>query len=126
MPINSKQKGSAFERAVARHWRDTFGCDAQTSRLMSKAEDDNGVDLVGTNIVESQFAVQCKAVEKSVNTHKILSEMITPGLRVLYHKRNNQKTVVSMFEADFDSLILELKQLRELRDRVGSMVEGPN
>ena len=101
--INSKDKGSTFERTTAKSMRMKLGYkDCATSRLMSRIMDDGGVDLVNTGI----FYVQCKAEERAVYPHNIIPAMISDGhINVLFHKKNYKGTMVSMSEEDFYKIV---------------------
>ena len=96
--INSKQKGSAYERKLAKEFRE-FGFDkCKTSRFESKMLDDAGVDLTNTGI----FNVQAKAVERLGSYHNILDSMPKgTNYNLIFHKRNRLGEVVVMTKDDF-------------------------
>ena len=102
----SRVKGHAFERDMAKWWRD-LGFNCVTSRAESKRLDAAGIDLV----LDAPFDVQCKANEKLGPPHKVLGEIEDrPGrYRVLFHKLNRSGVCVSMTLEDFGELIQMLK-----------------
>lgn len=97
--MNSRNKGCAYERAVAKEFRD-FGFEkCKTSRYESKMLDDMKVDLTNTGF----FNVQLKAVERlSPSYHEILKSMPQDhNYNVIFHKRNRKGEVVAMAKEDF-------------------------
>ena len=97
--INSKQKGSAYERKLATEFR-AFGFEnCKTSRFESKMLDDLGVDLTHTGF----FNVQAKAVERLGSYHDILASMPQDdnNYNTIFHKRNRKGEVVVMTKEDF-------------------------
>jgi hypothetical protein len=105
--VNVKQKGNRFEVAVARMLRPLWP-NVQTSRLMNKWLDGQGVDLVETY----PFHIQCKHVERGLDPHKVLEHMpSTPGMyNVLIWKRNRKTTLVVMSVEDATEIAHMLKQ----------------
>ena len=99
--IHAKNKGSAFERFCAIWFRDRGWPGCATARYVSKEIDDQKVDLVRTG----PFNVQCKAVENLGSSHKVLEEMPTDKINLVFHKKNRQGTVVSMTIEDFDKVL---------------------
>jgi len=87
-------------------WSDEFGGTVERSGYVNKKLDDAGVDLVGTD----PFNIQCKAVESSINVHRILERMpIDSNMNVVFHKRNHAGTVVSMTMEDFMEMVKMLR-----------------
>ena len=80
----------------------------QTSRLMNKWLDGQGVDLVETY----PFHIQCKHVERGLDPHAVLEHMPnTPGMyNVLLWKRNRKTTLVVMSVEDATEIAHMLKQ----------------
>lgn len=109
MPVNGRQKGHSYERAIAEKFRKA-GYQCVTSRMESKAEDDRGGDLV---IEDCRWQVQCKAVETLGSAHNTLAKMQPTKNRIpiVFHKRNRQGTVVSMKEEDFWKLEAMLRNV---------------
>ena len=104
--INGRIKGKRFELKTAAMWTEKMGGPVERSGYVNKKLDDAGVDLVGTD----PFNIQCKAVESSMNIHKILDRMPQDqNMNVVFHKRNHAGTVVSMSEADFMEMVLMLR-----------------
>jgi len=102
MSINSKTKGSNYERKLAKEFRDFGFEDCKTSRFESKMLDDAGVDLTNTGI----FNVQAKAVERLGAYHKILDSMPKDNnYNVIFHKRNRLGEVVVMTKEDFYDIL---------------------
>jgi len=101
--INSRAKGHAYELQIVNRLKD-LGYDAVTSRSESKRMDDLGVDIIDN----TNFYIQCKAVEKlKPSLHDILKRMPTDKVPVVYHKRNNMGTIVSLKQEDFEKLLLQ-------------------
>lgn len=109
--MNVKQKGNRFEVAVARMLRPLFP-NVQTSRLMNKWLDGQGVDLVETY----PFYIQCKHVERGLDPHAVLEHMpSTPGMyNVLLWKRNRKTTLVVMSVEDATKIAHILKYERNI------------
>lgn len=106
--INGRAKGKTYELALIKeilHWFE----DAVSSRSESKRTDDAGVDIMYTDPLQ----IQAKAVEKSINTHKILAGMpqVEGKLNLVFHKRNHQGCVVSMKKSDFYQLWDQVQQI---------------
>lgn len=104
MGVHSKNKGSAYERKVAKEFREIGFEDCKTSRFESKMLDDLGVDLTNTGI----FNVQLKAVERMTKSyHDILSSMPQDdnNYNVIFHKRNRKGEVVVMTKEDFYEIL---------------------
>lgn len=104
--INGRDKGKRFELKVAHMWQDRFNTVVERSGYVNKKLDDAGVDLVGTD----PFNIQCKAVESSINVHRILERMPHgSNYNVVFHKRNHMGTVVSMDVDDFMEMVTMLR-----------------
>ena len=98
---NSKDKGSRFERWVANELRNYFP-NIATSRLMSKIEDDNGIDLVNTD----DFAIQTKHYAKRTpNDWDVLDHMKTDKMKVYIKKIDRKEPLVVISFDDFKKLI---------------------
>ena len=110
--INGREKGKRFELKTAALWVAKFGGMVERSGYVNKKLDDAGVDLVGTD----PFNIQCKAVETSMNTHKIIERMPHDdgNYNVIFHKRNHMGTVVSMDLADFMEIVGMLRSAKIL------------
>lgn len=99
--INSRKKGTSYERELAQKFRDNGFPECLTSRHESKRLDDAGVDLCFTG----DWLVQAKAVEKlSPSVHEVLKRM-PEGMRVVFWKKNRLGTTVCMPEELFWSLL---------------------
>ena len=96
---HSKNKGSAYERKLAKEMRSFGYVNCKTSRFESKMLDDAGVDLTNTGM----FNIQAKAVERlSPSYHEILSSMPKDNnYNLIYHKRNRKGEVVVMSKEDW-------------------------
>ena len=103
MTINSRDKGHAYERKLAKEFRKLGYAECRTSREVSKIRDNMGVDLCGL----PDFNVQAKAVEKLGSVHEILKSMPKEEgvTNVVFHKRNRKGEVVSIKKEDFYKLI---------------------
>ena len=101
--MNSKEKGSQFERHLASKLRAEIFPQCYTSRFMGSAWDDyHGVDLTGTE----NFNIQCKALERIPPYHTILKNMPQGGkTNIVVHKRNNSGCIVALELDDFIKLI---------------------
>lgn len=98
--INARQKGHKYELQIRDKFIALGFSKCVTSRLESKSRDDAGVDLCYTG----PFNVQCKAIENLGSSHAILARMPSDGYNVVFHKKNNQGSVVSMTEETFFTL----------------------
>lgn len=97
--INARAKGHTFERKLMKMFQELGWTKCRTSRNESRARDDQKVDLCHT----APFNIQAKAVEKLGSMHDILSSMPKEpdNFNIVWHKRNNKGSVVSMSESDF-------------------------
>lgn len=104
--INARQKGHAYERAIVNELKDLGFEDCSTSRYSNRRLDDMKVDIDGMPM----FHVQCKAIENMGSAHKVLKEMPEDEkYNVVFHKRNNMGSVVSMSKEDFYEILTILK-----------------
>jgi hypothetical protein len=68
--------------------------------------DDLGVDIIDN----TDFYIQCKAVEKlKPSLHDILARMPIDKVPVVYHKRNNKGSTVTLKQEDFERLLLQTR-----------------
>lgn len=106
--INARNKGHQFELYMRNVFRALGFMDAKTSRSCNRELDAAGVDLVETG----RYLVQCKAVERSQDNHKLLARMpnVPGSIKVVAHKRNRQGTTVTMSLADFTLLATALQR----------------
>jgi hypothetical protein len=107
MSSAKRTKGHAYERQIAKVFNN-LGYNCVTSRSESRRTDDAGIDLCYTE----PFAVQCKAWESAPSYHKVLASMPQKkgSYNLLFHKRNNQGSVVVLKEEDFLELLEMLIQ----------------
>lgn len=99
--INSKNKGSSFERHCAKLLKPIFG-NIKTSRLVSKETDDRGIDLVNTN----DWAFQCKRYARNYPKLEESLEMDTDAeYKAVIHKRDHKKILVTLEWDDFIKLL---------------------
>jgi len=104
MALNAKQKGNRWELLCVHLLKPIFP-QAATARLMSKAADDAGMDLVNTG----RFNIQCKHVERGLDLHGTLDKMPTFGFNVVLWKKNRRTplAVLTMSQAqELTSLLL--------------------
>jgi hypothetical protein len=104
MALNAKQKGNRWELLCAHLLKPTWP-QVATARLMSKAADDAGMDLVNTG----RFNIQCKHVERGLDLHGTLDKMPTFGFNIVLWKRNRKTplAVLTMSQAqELTSLLL--------------------
>lgn len=100
MAVNGRNKGNAYERSLAKLFRE-LGFECTTSRYSSKELDDKKVDLCGLPI-----NVQAKAVEKLGCMHTVLDSMPKDEkINVVFHKKNRKGTIVAMTQEDFLQLL---------------------
>lgn len=100
--VNGRNKGNTYERVIAQTCRDKGFSAAVCSRAESKNRDDAGVDICYTD----PFNIQAKAVERFGKHHETLRAMPKDGnVNVIFHKRNNKGTTVTMMEEDFWKLV---------------------
>ena len=100
---HSKNKGSAYERKLAKEMREFGYVNCKTSRFESKMLDDAGVDLTNTGM----FNIQAKAVERlSPSYHEILASMPDGrNYNLIFHKRNRKGEVVVMSKDDWYDIL---------------------
>jgi hypothetical protein len=98
MAINSKQKGSSFERKVCKMLR-LYGYTAETSRYLNKKLDDKGVDIV----TDLPLNIQCKATEKYPKFAELLSNMPDNKTPCIVHKMNNKRPTITF---DFEEFMI--------------------
>lgn len=104
MAINAKQKGNRWELACARLLKPIWP-QAATARLMSKAADDAGIDLVNTG----RFNIQCKHVERGLDLHSTLDRMPNFGFNVVLWKRNRKTALAVLTMSQAQELIYLLQ-----------------
>ena len=106
--INARNKGHQFELYVRNVFRALGYMQCKTSRSCNRELDAAGVDLVESG----RYLVQCKAVERSMDMHKLLDRMPkTKGTTPLViHKKNRKGTTVTMQLADFLLLATALER----------------
>ena len=80
----------------------------KTSRSCNRELDAAGVDLVESG----RYLVQCKAVERSMDMHKLLDRMpkVKGTTPLVIHKKNRKGTTVTMQLADFILLATALER----------------
>ena len=101
--INARAKGNTYELQIIKRLKN-LGYEAVSSRYINKILDNQGVDIVDN----TKFYIQCKAQERlKPSPHDILARMPTDKIPVLYHKKNNQGTIVSLKLEDFERLLLQ-------------------
>jgi hypothetical protein len=111
MALKAKQKGNRWELACARLLKPTWP-QVATARLMSKAADDAGMDLVNTG----RFNLQCKHVERGLDLHGTLERMPTFGFNVVLWKRN-RKTALAVLTMSQAQELISLLQIATKIDK---------
>ena len=113
--INSRNKGNAYERKLAKMFREFGFENCRTSRYESKMLDDMKVDLTNTGI----FNIQAKAVERlSPTYHDILASMPQDtNYNLICHKRKNKGSIVVLPLKDFMELMEMLKMSKSINVR---------
>jgi hypothetical protein len=104
MALNAKQKGNRWELLCAHLLRPIWP-QVATARLMSKAADDAGMDLVNTG----RFNIQCKHVERGLDLHGTLDKMPTFGFNVVLWKKNRKTPLAVLTMSQAQELILLLQ-----------------
>lgn len=101
----NRDKGHNYERKIRTELIELGFENCQTSRYASREKDDQKVDLVNTE----PFNIQCKAVEKGINYHDLLSQLPKDGnYNLILHKRNRRETV-TMTKKDFYNILKTTK-----------------
>ena len=100
MALNAKQKGNRWELLCVHLLKPIFP-QVATARLMSKAADDAGMNLVNTG----RFNIQCKHVERGLDLHGTLERMPTFGYNVVLWKRNRKAPLVVLKMSEAQELI---------------------
>lgn len=105
-PRNNRRAGHGFERDIRKFFIDLGFLKCETSRYASREMDDKKVDLVHTD----PFYVQCKYTQQ-INAHNVLASMPQEKdkINLLFHKKKNLGTVVSMRMEDFAILLQGFK-----------------
>jgi len=97
MPINSRQKGAAFERTLAKILRER-GFDARRGQQFSGANGD--ADVVGLPGIH----IEAKAVEK-LNLYDAYEQSMRDSregeVPVVIHKKNRKTILITMSLSDF-------------------------
>lgn len=108
---SARKKGHNYELKIRQEFIELGFTQCATSRYESKSRDDKKVDLVNTG----SFNVQAKAVENMGSSHKVLKEMPKERKKInlVFHKKNRQGEVVSLWKKDFYAIIEALKELYE-------------
>ena len=102
--MNNRNKGNNYERQLCKELKYFFK-DIMTSRSESKNLDNKGVDFCNTGI----FNIQAKAVERlRGGHHEILQAMPKDGINLVFHKRNNKGTTVTMTLDSFIEILNDL------------------
>jgi len=97
----ARRKGHDYERKIRKEFIELGYIDCNTSRYESLKLDAQKVDLTNTGI----FYVQCKAVERGINYHKLLESMPkSKKINSVFHKKD-RKEIVSIYKEDFYKII---------------------
>lgn len=103
--INSKNKGSDYERKIRLEMIELGWTECETARYASKKVDDSKVDLCNT----VPLNIQCKAMEKTPNLFNVLDEMPKDSNHnVIFHKKNRRGEIVVMRKEDFYELLKQM------------------
>ena len=111
--VNSRSVGNQYERDLVSRYRELTGDpEIHTSRLMSKALDDAGVDIWGTD----KYGLWIQA-KRYANTppklHDVLDKMPDDDcINVVYWKKPHHGEVVIMKAEDFESMFVALNNLK--------------
>lgn len=99
----SRKKGNNYELLVIKWLKNLGWSDCVSSRSESKRTDDAGIDICYSEPLQ----IQCKAQERSLNYHEILSKMPknSENYNLVFHKRNRSGTVVAMELDDFVKIL---------------------
>ena len=112
--INARTKGIVYEQRIRKELIELGWARCQTARYASKMVDDQLVDFVNTK----PFNIQAKALERAPAYHDILDNMPKDGnTNVIFHKRNNRGTVVTMSKENFYKLIRDEAKKAQSKDQ---------
>lgn len=109
MPINSRSKGAAGERELAKILKQ-YGYDTRRGQQYCGANGD--ADVVGLPHIH----IECKRVEK-LNLYYAMSQAISDAraneMPAVFHRKNNCKWLVTMQLDDFMKIYKEYEAGRE-------------
>ncbi len=98
----AKKKGSNYELQVIKILKELGFSGCASSRSCNRALDDAKVDIAGL----PSLNVQCKAVEATVDLHKVLESMPTDDkINIVFHKKNRREPVIAIQQKDFIPLL---------------------
>lgn len=108
--VNSRAVGHAYERQVAKDYREFTGVNAETSRYTSKKMDDNKIDID----LKGKLPInpQCKRYSSPLNLFKTLAEMPSKDhsdfggrINVVHYKKPHAGELIAMSREDYFTLI---------------------
>ena len=105
--INSRAVGHTYERDLGTRWRGLLDDDARgTSRYLSRALDDAGVDIAGTQ--KYGLNIQAKRYKNTPPLHATLEKMPKDGcVNAIYWKSPYKGELVIMKAEDFENLFMK-------------------
>lgn len=113
MPINSREKGKRFERALAKKFKE-YGYDCRRGQQYCGANGD--ADVIGLPYIH----VEAKAVEQ-MQLYKWIAQAKNDAkegeIPAVFHKKNNCNILVSLEFDDFMEIYKEYEASRTLKER---------
>ncbi len=114
MPINSREKGKRFERALAKKFRDYGYTDCRRGQQYCGANGD--ADVIGLPYIH----VEAKAVEQ-MQLYKWIAQAKNDAkdgeIPAVFHKKNNCNILVTLEFDDFMEIYKEFEASNYLKDR---------
>lgn len=100
--VQAKKKGSNYELQVIKLFKELGFTSCASSRSCNRALDDAKVDIAGL----LDLNVQCKAVEATIDLHKVLESMpADEKINIVFHKKNRREPVIALHQKDFIPLL---------------------
>ena len=123
MANRNRTAGNAWEREIVKRLNDLeVFPKLGTTRELSSSLDAKKVDItVRDNEDKFDYAIQCKNTKSSLNYSKLLSEIDSKDIKVIFHKQTEKKDKNFYVKGkyailnldDFLSIISELERLRD-------------
>lgn len=111
--VNSRNVGNTYERTLVTRYKELTGDESiATARLMSKALDDAGVDIWGTE----KYGIQIQA-KRYTNTPPLFDTLEkmpkNECINVVYWKKPHKGELVIMTAEHFESIFVALNNLNK-------------
>lgn len=102
MGAYQRRKGHRFELRVISLLKHIFP-KAVSARAESRNADARGIDIVNTG----DLAIQCKSYSSSPNYHKLISQMKTKDIPVVFHQKTERAKSRFMVRGEYCILRME-------------------